>query len=37
MGTQQGAYQQAMLGSVSRTVSANAGVPVLTVDVAESS
>jgi nucleotide-binding universal stress UspA family protein len=37
MGNRQKDYQQAMLGSVSRTVSANAGVPVLTVDVAESS
>ena len=35
MGTQQGDYQQAMLGSVSRTVTANADVPVLTVDVSD--
>jgi nucleotide-binding universal stress UspA family protein len=36
MGTRQNDYQHSMLGSVSRTVTANAGVPVLTVDVAES-
>ncbi|WP_255195328.1 universal stress protein [Halorarius litoreus] len=34
MGTRQVDYQQAMLGSVSRTVTANADAPVLTVDVA---
>lgn len=35
MGTRQNDYQQAMLGSVSRTVTANAAVPVMTVDVAD--